>query len=112
MHHETMTYITQIYCENSNCNVREVEVLTKDHGDQPEPLVWSCPGCGMLAKLHWRRTLLQHSEIELNVSIGRVNAALYGRDYPEDIGVPASVAMLKSLPEAWKAQKPEKAEDR
>ena len=85
---------------------RQIEVVTKDHGDQPEPENWRCPGCGRPAKVHWRRTLAEHEENELSNSIARVNVALYVREHakPGDpaTAYPASVLSLKQLPDAWK----------
>ena len=52
-----MTYVTEIYCENLDCNVRECQILTKDIG-VPDPPIWRCPGCGKRAKIHLRR--LEH----------------------------------------------------
>lgn len=102
-----MTYITQIYCQSADCNVREVEVMTKDHGNQPEPEKWRCPGCGKPAKLHWRRTLVEHERIEAQNAIGRVNSALYVRDSVgegELAAIPLNVFALDKLPESWKCQ--------
>lgn len=95
-----MSYVTQIYCENPQCNVRQSEIVTKDLGVAPEPESWRCPACGQKAKVHWRRDMPHHHKIELANALGRVNAALYRRD--NGPAYPLSVAALAELPDAWK----------
>jgi hypothetical protein len=102
-----MTYVTEIYCGNRDCNARQSEVVTKDHGDNPEPRSWRCPACGATAKVHWRRNLAEHEKSELSLAIARVNVALYERDAVGDLpGSPADVLMLDKLPDSWKCARP------
>lgn len=97
-------YVTQIYCDNPECNVRQVEIRTKDY-DQPDPEIWSCPACGKHAKINWRGTVEERQRHELALAIGRVNAALYQRDMPDKLAVvPMNVLALDELPAHWKAQ--------
>jgi hypothetical protein len=104
-----MTYITEIYCQNEDCNVRQSQVTTKDYGDQPEPTAWRCPGCGQKAKVHWRRTSREHERIKVRDAIGLVNAELYAREHvkPGDlVCYPLDVLALDTLPDSWKCQAP------
>jgi hypothetical protein len=102
-----MSYVTEIYCENPQCNARQCEIVTKDHGDVPEPTSWRCPACGRPAKVHWRRDAPSHRRIELARALGRVNAALYRRDR-NGCGYPISALALSELPNSWKAVTPPK----
>jgi hypothetical protein len=99
-----MTYVTEIYCQKAGCNVRQCEIVTKDHGDNPEPVIWHCPACGSAAKVHWRHSLGDHERQELGRSIGKVNAALYLRDQRGG-AVPGDVYKLNSLPDSWKCER-------
>jgi hypothetical protein len=102
----TLTYVIEIYCHNTDCNVRHCEIVTKDFGDNPEPKTWHCPGCGHEATVHWRRDLVEHEREELCSAIGRVNAALYTRDQKDvPASVPANILMLDSLPDSWKCER-------
>ena len=99
-----MTYITEIYCQNTVCNVRQCEIVTKDY-DGPDPASWKCPGCGGEATVHWRRDLQEDARHRLRDAIGVVNAALYAREHPDDfMGWPVGVLVLESLPESWKCE--------
>lgn len=100
--HVPDVYVTEIYCWNSDCNVRESRVSTKDLGDNPEPQRWRCPGCGKPCNVHWRRTLREQARYELRDSILRVNGALYERENPECPMLPISVLMLTELPASWR----------
>jgi hypothetical protein len=103
-----MTYVTEIYCENTDCNARQSTVFTKDYGDNPEPTVWRCPACGKQAKVHWKISLRAYEERQLAFAIGRVNEALYVREASRDlkvgdlIAVRASIGALQELPDSWK----------
>jgi len=92
-------YVTKLYCENSGCNVREVEVVTKDY-DEPDPQVWKCPGCGQVTSVHWRRTFREQERQRLKDAVTTVNAALYSRDHGG--GTPVGVLLVEALPEEWK----------
>src|SRR5215813_10793665 len=103
------TYMTEIYCENINCNARQSRVYTKDHGDNPEPTVWHCPACGKPAKVHWRRTGLEHQFEENRLAVGLVNVQLYVRDTAkpgEPAPFPMGLILLKDPPASWKWQWP------
>ena len=99
-------YVTQIYCESVDCNVREVEVRTKDF-DQVDPREWYCPACRKPAKIHWRQTGDEHRKYRLRHAIGLVNAALYAREHPDPqfprfgTFVPFSALTLEQLPDHW-----------
>lgn len=95
------TYITQIYCRNQQCNARECEVVTKYHGDNPEPEIWHCPSCGAEAVVHWRRDLMEHAKHELQEALGRVNAYLYARDQKTG-AVPVNILCLREAPDSWR----------
>ena len=106
-----MTYITRIYCDKPDCNVRTCDIITKDGFRLPDPKTWFCPGCGGEAQLRWRREGPEYQrEIErkkLRVAIGEVNAALYVREHATPRGyvsVPADIYRLDRLPDSWKAQ--------
>lgn len=103
-----MTFIIQIYCRNTDCNVRECDIVVKNHGDYPEPTTWRCPGCGKQATVHWRQDLAAHQRQELIDAIGRVNMALYERDKSDC--VPVNIMMLDSLPDSWKCQEEKPAQ--
>ena len=103
-------YVTQVCCQNLDCNVREIEIVTKDLGDYPEPAVWNCPGCGQEAQLYWRRDLDTHRDEELADAICVVNAALYQRDQ-DTAFVPASILLLDALPDSWKWEKRRSSEE-
>jgi len=100
-------YVTQIYCESVDCNVREVEVRTKDF-DQVDPREWYCPACRKPAKIHWRRTAEEYEAHENRDAIGRVNMQLYARDQRARgeglIAFPTSVMMFDQLPDDWSAK--------
>ncbi len=96
----------EIYCRNPKCNVREAILTVKNHGDQPDPKRWTCPGCGEPATVHWTRTAKEDERRRLELAIGAVNTALYERDHGPLI--PASVMCLRELPESWKAVEPER----
>lgn len=93
-------HVHEIYCNNPRCNVRGCIVRTKDHGDQPDPKHWRCPGCGQPATIHWQRTARDHEQRTLESAIGTVNSALYERDHGP--AVPAPIMCLRTLPESWK----------
>jgi hypothetical protein len=95
-------FVTEIYCQDPDCNVRHSTVVTKKVDDAPEPRAWKCPGCGKRAKVHWRKTGAAYAAEKLKGSIGAVNAALYQRDHG-GLGVPLALMCLSELPAEWKA---------
>jgi len=96
-------YVIEIYCRNEACAVRQSRVFTKNHGDTPTPKEWRCPGCGGTAVVHWKRSLQEHEHHETLSAIGRVNAALYVRDFGSP-AVPVSYLMRETLPDSWKSE--------
>lgn len=103
----------EIYCSNPNCNVREIRVQTKTYGDgdESDPQIWHCPGCGRKAEVHWQHTAKQQRDHDLKDSISFVNIALWQReqrqkDIPEDvlIALPFNVICLETLPDSWHSQ--------
>ena len=46
--------VTEIYCPNQACLVRNVEIVCK-HPTSADvlPSAWVCPGCGQQARINW-----------------------------------------------------------
>jgi hypothetical protein len=97
-------YVTEIYCHNPECNVRQVRIRTKDY-DQPDPKAWFCPACSKhTTTINWRRTGEEHEQHELRWAISRVNMALYTREMPDE-GLPVDVMIFEELPSDWKSHR-------
>ena len=99
------TYVTEIYCQDPSCNVRNCTVVTKKLDRTPEPKEWHCPACGQLASVHWRKTVREYDTKMNQEALGRVNGMLYQRDNG-GLGFPVHVICLSELPADWKAVDP------
>lgn len=91
----------EAYCENENCMVRQVDVMVKNHDDDPAPR-FKCPACGSVLNVHAVKSM-EEREDELDESARcRVNVQRYIRDNCEPGGFviyPMSVACDDTLPQ-------------
>lgn len=94
-------YVTEIYCQNSDCKVREMQINAKQCTEAPETVSWTCPACKRRVVTHWQRTQDQHLEEELRQAVATVNAALYKRD-TGNLFIPPTVMLRTKLPKSWR----------
>ena len=110
--HEKQLFHAELYCENSRCAMREVEVRVKDYNrehlyDRLTPNLrcsWSCPACGTPLKVHWVMTRLEYRAYREREARMSVNTQRFERAHATPgeralVLVPASVMMDDSLPE-------------
>jgi hypothetical protein len=100
-------FVTEIYCENPRCAVRQCEVVVKNY-DKNAPSIWKCPACGEKCKVHWQRNLEEYHREELRHAVACVSAAIYKRDNRNGRGdpvpLPAHILMRDTLPDSWKLE--------
>lgn len=93
----------EVYCVNSDCAVRKIELHIKDYdGDFSEQLRAhppTCPVCNSQTRLHWVRTLDEENAEQYRTARCLVNVQMYERDHPGDPCVPAGVFCDDRLPD-------------
>ena len=53
MRSNRLIYRLHLYCDSSDCSVREIDILVKEHGPQEAiPAALPCPACGVQLKYH------------------------------------------------------------
>jgi hypothetical protein len=81
---ESYLVTCELYCDQPECPVREIEVRVKDHDATLLVLVknngYHCPLCGKPAKMHWAMTFQQADAQEKQRARESVNLQMRHRD--------------------------------
>ena len=92
-----------LYCVNSDCPCRSIEIYVKDYDRDFVPLIqrrgFTCAVCGSPVQLHWARTQIQEQAERDTDARRSVNCQRYLRDHADDLLLPIEVLQDDSLPE-------------
>ena len=59
---EVPMLVTELYCDNPHCVVRNIEIVSKHPNAEAMPTEWKCPACGLSCKFNWTLTKEEYNE--------------------------------------------------
>jgi hypothetical protein len=87
----------EVYCETTDCAVREIEMFFKEHQNALPPRL-ACPACRAPLTLHHVQTAAEYDEYFDRAARSSVNHQRWRRDHPHVLSMPLGEFLSEDLP--------------